>query len=214
MEKEYRSALSSVELREEESKLILEGYAIVFDAETLIGVDEPGKGYYETIAKGSIDSSALKDVPLRYNHSNENYILARTRNNSLTLTIDEKGLFIHAELQANVQSHRDAYNMVKSGLLDKMSFAFTVKEHEIDKSGKLPRRRITKIDKLFDVSIVDTPAYDATEIHARSLALVETELKALDNEEQRKSLENEKEANQKALELEKLKIKIRLGLQD
>lgn len=210
MEKEYRNLAESISIKEDEDKLILEGYAVVFDSETFLGSEE--RGYYEVIDKNAIDSSALKDVPLKYNHSNENYILARTRNNSLQLTIDDKGLFIHAELQSNVQQHRDVYNMVQSGLLDKMSFAFTVKEHEIDRNGKFPRRTIKKIDKLFDVSIVDTPAYDATSIQARSLDLVETEVKALENEEQRKSLENEKEANQKAIELEKLKIQIKLNL--
>lgn len=211
MDKEYRNLAESISIKEDEDKLILEGYAVVFDSETFLGSEE--RGYYEVIDRNAIDSSALKDVPLKYNHSNENYILARTRNNSLQLNIDDKGLFIHAELQSNVQQHRDVYNMVQSGLLDKMSFAFVVKEHEIDRSGKFPRRTIKKIDKLFDVSIVDTPAYDATSIQARSLDLVETEIKALENEEQRNSLENE-QASQKALELYKLKTKIRLGLEN
>lgn len=210
MEKEYRNLAESISIKEDEDKLILEGYAVVFDSETFLGSEE--RGYYEVIDRNAIDSSALKDVPLKYNHSNENYILARTRNNSLQLNIDDKGLFIHAELQPNVQQHRDVYNMVQSGLLDKMSFAFVVKEHEIDRSGKFPRRIIKKIDKLFDVSIVDTPAYDATSIQARSLDLVEAEIKASEDEEQRKLLENEQEANQKALELFKLKTKILLGL--
>jgi HK97 family phage prohead protease len=56
--------------------------------------------------------------------------------------------------------------MIQARLLDKMSFAFTVKEEEMDYSTDT--RRILKIDKLFDVSVVDVPAYDATDIYARS----------------------------------------------
>lgn len=200
MEKEFRS-IANLDYKEDEEKLVLEGYALVFDSETFIGSEV--KGYYEVIDRNAIDASALKDVPLKYNHVDNTFILARTRNNSLQLNIDNKGLFIHAELLPNVQQHRDVYNMVKAGLLDKMSFAFSVEEHTIEKGGKFPKRRILKIGKVFDVSIVDVPAYDATSIEARSLDLVDTELKALDNES---SLDKD------ALELEKLKWKIKLSL--
>ena len=66
-----------------------------------------------------------------------------------------------------------------------MSFAFTVKSQSWDKSGKLPKRTITGIDRLFDVSVVDLPAYDQTSIQAsaRSLELADAELKALDDAE-------------------------------
>ena len=74
--------------------------------------------------------------------------------------------------------------MVRAGLLDKMSFAFTVKSHTWDRSGKVKRRVIEEIDRLYDVSVVDLPAYDQTSIYARSLDLVETELKAMDVAEQ------------------------------
>lgn len=200
LDKEYRSI--SIEPKEENGELILEGYAVVFDTPTLIGDEK--RGFYEVIAKGSIDESALKDVPLRYNHDDKNLILARTRNKSLELKIDDHGLFIRAKLQANVQQHKDIYEMVKSGLLSSMSFAFTVKEQKIDRSGTIPKRIITKVDKLYDTSIVDFPAYEATEIHARSIDLVEQEISSLDKEEMKK--------RNSAVELERLKAKIRLSL--
>ena len=53
-----------------------------------------------------------------------------------------------------------------------MSFAFTVKEEEVQK-GKTPHRKITKFDRIFDVSVVDTPAYEDTSIYARSLERAE-----------------------------------------
>jgi phage head maturation protease len=74
--------------------------------------------------------------------------------------------------------------MVRSGLLDKMSFAFTVDEQVWNREGRIPKRTITKIERLYDVSVVDTPAYDATSIYARSLEAMELDLKAMELVEQ------------------------------
>ena len=200
MEKEYRSL--DIDIKEDGEKLILEGRPIVFESETLIGDEE--RGFYEVIDKNAIDMSALKDCCLKYNHENSTLILARVRNKSLQLSIDEKGVLMRAELQPNVQQHRDIYNLVKSRLLDSMSFAFTVKEQQVERSGRLPKRRITKIGRIFEISIVDTPAYSDTEIHARSLEMVEQEIATIESEER-----NSEKAK---ADLEKLKIKIKLNL--
>ena len=106
-------------------------------------------------------------------------ILARTKNKSLTLSVDNIGLKVRAEL-IDTHSNEDVYKMVRSGLLDKMSFAFTVKKQSWDRSGDIPVRRIESIDRLYDVSVVDLPAYEGTSIYSRSLDLVETELRALE----------------------------------
>lgn len=149
----------------EENKMILEGYAIVFGEETQIGDDD--WGFREMIAPNALNGANMKDVPLKYNHSDAVPILARTRNGSLTLIVDDKGLKVHAEL-LDTSDARDMYKRIKSGLLDKMSFAFTVKKQTwVDEVGKLPLRKIDEIDRLFDVSIVDLPAYEGTNIGAR-----------------------------------------------
>ena len=75
--------------------------------------------------------------------------------------------------------------MVRSGLLDKMSFAFTVDEQIWNREGSIPKRTITKIERLYDVSVVDTPAYDATSIYARSLETMDLELKTMELVEQK-----------------------------
>jgi HK97 family phage prohead protease len=178
--------LSKLELKQsEENKMMLEGYALVFDTETLIGDNK--RGFVEVIERGALSNTIMKDVPLKYNHQDNFLILARTRNNSLTLSVDEKGLFIKAEL-LDTQSNQDIYKMVRSGLLDKMSFAFTVKEQSWDKSSNTPKRMIKEIDRLYDVSIVDTPAYEDTSIYARSLESMDIELDTLEKEK----LEKEK----------------------
>ena len=174
-EKEIRLANISdfnIELREGEAeggKMVIEGYAAVFESEANIG------GYFiERIERGAFDGANMKDVPLKYNHSDAVPILARTRNGSLELTVDEKGLFIRAEL-IDTQDSRDMYKRIKAGLIDKMSFAFTIADGgDAWEKGETPKRSIKKFDRIFDVSVVDTPAYEDTSINARSRDLVET----------------------------------------
>jgi uncharacterized protein len=149
----------------EENKMVLEGYAVVFNQETQIGDDT--FGFREVIDPTAFDNCNMKDVPLKYNHENNVPILARTRNGSLRLEVDDKGLKITATL-LDTSDGRDMYARVKAGLLDKMSFAFTASGTEWeDLQGALPLRRVTAINRLYDVSIVDMPAYDGTSIGAR-----------------------------------------------
>lgn len=180
-DKEFR--LSDIQIRsaEESDEMIIEGYAIVWNQETLIGSEE--YGYYETIDRHALDKSHMSDVVGRYNHNDTNYILCRTRNKSLELIPDDYGLKAIYRLQRNVQTHVDAYNMVQSGLVDKQSFAFTIRGRDVtkDSNGKY-HVRITDIDRLFDVSIVDVPAYDSTNLYARSVDSLEKEFKPLEND--------------------------------
>jgi len=175
--------LADVTLHEEDDKMILEGYALVFNNETLIGDEE--YGFIEEIDSRSLSETKMKDVPMKYNHMDSFLIIARTKNQSLSLTVDNIGLKVRAEL-LDTNTNQDIYKMVRSGLLDKMSFAFTVDEQVWNREGRIPKRTITKIDRLYDVSVVDTPAYDATSIYARSLESMELELKAMELEEQEK----------------------------
>jgi HK97 family phage prohead protease len=174
--------LAEVSLHEDEGKMILEGYALVFNQETLIG-DET-YGFIEEISPTALQETKMKDVPMKYNHMDSFLIIARTKNKSLELTVDHIGLKVRAEL-LDTSHNQDIYKMVRSGLLDKMSFAFTVDEQVWNREGDIPKRTITKIERLYDVSVVDTPAYDATSIYARSLESMELELKTMELEEQK-----------------------------
>jgi hypothetical protein len=178
--------LAEVKFEETEGKMTLEGYAIVFNQETLIG--DEAYGFVEEIDRRALENTLMKDVPMKYNHMDSFLIIARTKNKSLTLSVDNNGLKVHAEL-LDTQSNQDIYKMVRSGLLDKMSFAFTVEEQSWNKEGKIPKRTITKIGRLYDVSVVDTPAYDSTSIYARSLESMDVELKAMELEEQKQHVE-------------------------
>lgn len=170
----------------EDEKMIVEGYAVVFDNETDLGY------FKEIIDRNAFNGCDMSDVCMKYNHSDELLIMARTRNNSLQLFVDERGLKVRAELIDTTQN-RDLYKMIQAQLLTKMSFAFTVAEEDWD--YETDTRRILRIDKLYDVSVVDVPAYDATEIYARS----------------KEQFEEEKRKYEK-LELEKKKALALIGL--
>ena len=174
--KEIRLNLENVEVRSLENEngpMILEGYPIVFGKEQYIF--DGKRGFYEQIDKNAFANADMSDVCLKYNHNDNVLILARTRNGSLKLSIDEHGVFMRAEL-IDTTTNVDVYKMVKSELLKEGSFAFTVRnKKEERRADGTVLRNILEIGKLFDVSICPNGAYgDMTEIYARSCDLVET----------------------------------------
>jgi HK97 family phage prohead protease len=143
----------------EEDKMEIKGYAVVFNSPETYD-------YTEVISDKALDDADMSDVVLRYNHNDSFMVLARTRNKSLKLEKDEKGLMIDATLQNDITEHRNIFNAIKSGLIDKQSFAFSVDEDEYDYDTDT--RTITKIGKLYDVSVVDQPFYNATDVSVAS----------------------------------------------
>ena len=139
----------------ESYEMRIEGYAVVFNQPETYG-------YTEVIDSHALDNADMSDVVLRYNHNDSFMVLARTRNKSLGLEVDEKGLMIDAKLQDDITDHKNIFNAIKSGLIDKQSFAFTVEEDNYDYDTDT--RTITKIGKLFDVSVVDQPFYNGTDV--------------------------------------------------
>ena len=173
-DKEVRYA-TNVEMRmdEETTEMILEGYALTFNSETLIGSED--YGYIETIDSASLNETDMRKVPMKYNHNNGYLAIASTKNGSLKLSVDTVGLRFEARL-INTQANRDVHLMVKEGLLSECSFAFITETKggsEWDWDAEPPRRTIKKIKRLYDVALVDIPAYDNTSVSARSLEAFE-----------------------------------------
>ncbi|SMO54954.1 hypothetical protein SAMN06264849_103148 [Melghirimyces algeriensis] len=173
----------------EQKEMVVEGYAIRFDEPAIF--DFGGEEFREIIDKRALDKADMRDVPFKYNHSDNVMVMARTRNKTLELIRDEQGLFIRATL-ADTTAGRDLYTLIKRGDIDKMSFSFTV---DYDNNGdeydrKTRTRTIKQIKKIWDVAAVDTPAYDTTSISARSFFELEREKerKALDRAELRLKL--------------------------
>ena len=173
----------------EDNKMEIKGYAAVFNSPETYS-------YTEVIAPTAFDDADMSDVVLRYNHEDTFMVLARTRNDSLKLIVDDKGLFIDATLQDDITQHRDIFNAIKSGLIDKQSFAFVVNEDEYDYDTDT--RTITKIGKVFDVSVVDQPFYNGTDV---SVARNQNDEFLTKREELRKEHEAKIELDKKKQEL-------------
>lgn len=158
------------------NEMIVQGHAVTFESETVLfkcGNTE----YKEVIDRNAFNETDMTDVIFNYNHGGK--VVARTRNNTLKLSIDSNGLNIEARLDGTEEGRR-LYEEIKGGYIDRMSFCFTVKEESYNQETHT--WRVLKIDKLYDVSAVDFPAYDTTSISARSsrLAVAEKEQKALE----------------------------------
>jgi HK97 family phage prohead protease len=157
------------EVRLSDEEMRVEGYAAIFDAETVM-YEYDGIQYKEVIDRNAFNGTQMQDVVMNYNHSGKP--VARTKNGTLQLIIDDIGLRVSADL-GGTQEARNLYEEIKAGYIDKMSFAFTVNAEEYNKDTHT--RRITGIKRLYDVAAVDIPAYDTTSIQARSFFEAEAE---------------------------------------
>jgi HK97 family phage prohead protease len=152
--------VQDVEARQaEDGTMRLRGYAAVFNDAS---VPLPFK---ETIAPGAFRKtlSETPDVRLLINH--EGLPLARTKNGTLTLIEDERGLFMDAEI-ADTSEGRDLYKLVERGDVDQMSFAFRVIRQKWNEDRST--RTLTEVSLADgDVSVVTYPAYPTTTVEAR-----------------------------------------------
>jgi HK97 family phage prohead protease len=152
--------VSDVETRTaEDGTLRLSGYGAVFNESS---VPLPFK---ETIAPGAFRKtlSETPDVRLLVNH--EGLPLARTKNGTLTLSEDSKGLHFEAIL-ADTQEARDIHALVTRGDVDQMSFAFRVIRQSWSEDRSM--RTLTEVSLADgDVSVVTYPAYPTTTVEAR-----------------------------------------------
>lgn len=187
----------------EEHGHYLAGTPIVYNEKTDLG------WYDELIEMGALDGTDLRDVRFLVNHNTDMIPLARSRNNNVNSTmqleVNDGGMNIRVDLDVENNTEAKAlYSAVERGDLDGMSFMFTVDADAWDDlDSDHPTRRIEKLGKVFEVSAVTFPAYEATTISARGLD------EAL--ESARLSLESAK-AEKKALELRKQKIRIMKGV--
>lgn len=177
----------------------LAGTPIVFNSRTDLG------WYDEIIAGGALDEADLKDVRFLINHNTDMIPLARSRNNNenstMQLEVTSDGMNIRVDLDTeNNAEAKSLYSAVERGDLDGMSFMFTV-DRDVwdDPESDHPTRTIEKLGKVFEVSAVTFPAYQATTISARGLS------DALDSA--KTSLESVK-AERKRIEAHKQKIRI------
>ena len=209
-DREYRNMTMQIREAgegEEDQKKVVNGYASTFDEPyKLFG----GEGWelWEVVDRTAFDETDMDDVIMQYDHRGR--VFARTRNNTLRVEPDERGLFIEADL-GGTEVGRELYEEISGGYTDRMSFGFTVTGESEDKEQNdagiwIYTRHITKVGKLYDVSAVSIPANDGTSITADAVTRSIGDLTdGVIERIQAERLEEEK----RELEREKLRIRIR-----
>ena len=202
-------------LKNEENGSYLEGVPIVFERETDLGY------YTEVISRHALDKCDLKDVRFLINHNTDMTPLARSRNNNknstMQMEVKDDGMHIRVNLDTENNSEaKNLYSAVKREDVSGMSFMFCVRGDKWDGIGTdKPKRTITDISRIYEVSAVTFPAYEETSINARSSMALDRAKKELESarakeeaarEEKRKALLTieERERSLKLLELEHL----------
>lgn len=168
------------EVRAAEEGMIVEGYAATFDEPTVM-FERDGIKYSEVIRRGAFEGAQMADVVMNFNHKGKP--VARTKNGTLNLEVDSVGLRIKADLSGTDEG-RKLYEEIRGGYLDKMSFSFVVQKDSYAKETRT--REIHKFKRIFDVAAVDIPAYDTTNIQARSYFEAEAEREAVEAVEREK----------------------------
>ena len=218
MDKEIRAF--NFECRAEENEqhgTFITGTPIVFDQATDMG------WYQETIARGALDSTDLKDVRFLVGHNTSMIPLARSRNNNenstMQMTVGDNGMDIRVDLDTENNAEAKAlYSAVKRGDMSGMSFMFIVESDSWDDiESDYPKRTIRSIKTVMEVSAVAFPAYPQTTIQAASedatldsaRASLESARKAAEEERLRKA-----EDERRTAALERLNNLIKEGTQN
>ena len=162
-------------------ELYVEGIACPFNRETVICCYGDVE-YKEKVDVAAFAGADMTDVIFNYNHGGK--VMARTRNKTLELSLQSDGLHMRARLDGTEEG-RELYEEIRGGYIDRMSYAYTVDEDSYDCTTHT--RTVLKIGKLYDVSAVDIPAYESTNISARGMIDAEkTALAIIEKLEQRK----------------------------
>ena len=181
-------------IESENGEKIITGRPIVYEAKTDLGY------FDEVIARGALDGADLRDVRFLVNHNTSMIPLARSRrnngNSTMKLSTDFDGMsmdFVKLDVENNSDA-RALYSAVQRGDITGMSFCFSIDAQEwLDLERDHPTRRITKIGKVVEISAVTFPAYDSTEISARSKEALERARHELESarEQRAKSVDND-----------------------
>lgn len=171
--RQYRPTAELLRMKgEDDESMVVEGHATTFNQIYNIYEDNEYR-IDEQVAAGAFEGCDMSDVIMQYDHGGR--VFARTRNGTLSLAVDETGLYVRAKL-GGTEEGRKLYQEIRDGYTDRMSFGFTVLDHKIERTEDRANcktmilRTITRIGKLYDVSAVSIPANDGTDISARSLS--------------------------------------------
>lgn len=202
---EQRSYNFEVRAEQNDKGNVIVGRPIVYNSRTDLG------WFDEIIEAGALNEANLTDVRFLVNHDISKIPLARSRrnngNSTMQLTVDNLGMGIDVLLDTeNNSDARSLYSAVQRGDITGMSFMFSIDDEEWENlESDHPTRHIRKIGSVVEVSAVTFPAYESTEINARSKEALENARSALDKARQ----QNAESVDTDELELEKAKFQFK-----
>ena len=159
--REYRDCTITIQNEaSDQGAFLVRGYAFKWAPYPLYE-DERGETVYEEFKREAFENTDMSDIIMQLNH--EGTVMARLRNNTLKLTLDDVGGFIEADLSKS-QDARNLYEAIDNGLIDRMSWGFIPGEYHFDRSSRTIVH--TAVKKIFDVSAVSMPANDTTIINS------------------------------------------------
>lgn len=160
-ERQMRSVASKFETREEGEGLFIEGYFSVFDSNY-----ELWPGATESVAPGAFSETLGGDIRALVDHESR-LVLGRNKAGTLELREDSHGLWGRVRINPNDTDAMNLYERVKRGDVDQCSFGFDIieEETELREDGSM-HWTILRV-KLYEVSVVTFPAYEATGVSAR-----------------------------------------------
>ena len=207
---EQRSYSFEVRAESGEKGNIITGRPIVYESKTDLG------WFDEVIERGALDGADLTDVRFLVNHDISKIPLARSRrnngNSTMQLSPDYEGMAIEVQLDTENNSEaKSLYSAVQRGDITGMSFMFSIDDEEwTELESDHPTRHVRKIGSVVEVSAVTFPAYESTEINARSKEALESARLALEKAKEERGQSVETDLNE--LELEKAKFMFRSKL--
>ena len=160
--RQMRTKSTEFKTREDGENLAIEGYFAVFDS-----VYEIAPGMSESIAPGAFDNTLSGDIRALINHDTT-LVLGRTKANTLQLKADNHGLWGHIDINRNDTDAMNLYNRVQRGDVDQCSFGFNIVNEETDFREDGSVHWTIREVELFEVSPCTFPAYEETNIAARS----------------------------------------------
>ena len=160
--RQMRTASTQFATRDDNGALAIEGYFAVFNSNYDIA-----PGLSESIAPGAFDNTLSGDIRALINHDTT-LVLGRTKANTLQLRTDAHGLWGHIDINPNDTDAMNLYNRVQRGDVDQCSFGFDIISEETDFREDGSIHWTIKEVELYEVSPCTFPAYEETNIAART----------------------------------------------
>lgn len=187
----------------DEPSYLVEGYASTFEEYTLYeGTDAI---YRERIEPTAFDETDMSDVVFLLDHTGRVY--ARTKNDTVKLSVDEKGLYTRTDLSKTAAA-RGVYEDIEAGNYSQMSFAFTVSDDHYLESREDDKpvytRIIDRIKKVYDISAVGFPANPTTNIGVATRAAFDGAIKDFEAERLKEERNRQEQARQRTIAKMKL----------